>query len=176
MIPLKQRFAVPYYETRDVYKEKTGAEPPPFDPNRRIQLWEKADAVETWRNTGLTLIGPVLAVDRLTGYALKNAQGKPYTEDIALKTVEIQHVNIPPPGANVVYSTPGASVEWQCPLEPLAADGSEYLDWLEAFLGSEFPSNVGIRNKSEDAAPQPVAFTSEDHRLIKGIAARLSVT
>ncbi|MEJ5367889.1 MAG: hypothetical protein WHT08_06200 [Bryobacteraceae bacterium] len=157
---LHHLFLFPVYQTRAAYKEATGLEPPPFDPTRPAQYWFDPEASKSPKR--IIVYDRVLAIDE-KGVPKKNAEGKPYFEELVLPKSEASTVNIP-------YQE--AANEPQSGLPDVPVPCRALHDDEE--LSFDFGGLVVVRNKNfQDQTV--VGFTVADRELLRAIARKLNV-
>lgn len=160
--PLSNLFLFPIFQTREAYRQATGQEPPPWDPQRPSKAWFDPQAHTSPRRN--VVYDAVLAMSE-NGNALAGPDGKPMLDILLLKREEAATVNIPPKGPGTT-NLPGTEVP-EVPFPLRALEPNEEL----AF---EFGGIVVVRNK-ELYPLTLVGFTAEDRALVKRIAAKLGV-
>ncbi|MGB9611835.1 MAG: hypothetical protein ACPL7M_12750 [Bryobacteraceae bacterium] len=157
---LEHLFLFPVYPTREKYREMTGEEPPPFDPNRPAQYWRDPEAMKSTRR--VIIYDRVLATDE-RGYPKAGPDGKPYFEPLALPRQEAATVNIPPKKA--ANEQKEGLPDIQPPCRELEEDEE---------LAFDFGGIVVVRNKNF-ASQEVVGFTVADRELLRAIAKKLNV-
>ncbi|MGQ9916872.1 MAG: hypothetical protein ACUVS7_05605 [Bryobacteraceae bacterium] len=150
----------PVYQTRADYKAATGEEPPPFDPTRPSQHWFDPEAAKSPKR--VIVYERVLAIDE-KGVPKRDANGKPYFEELALPRAEASTVNIPYKEAANEPSSGFPDVPVPC----RALHQDEELDF-------DFGGVVIVRNRNfrDDTV---VGFTLADRELMRSIARKLNV-
>ena len=156
---LKSLYLFPYYQTREDYRQATGQEPPPWDPNRPPKYWRDPSALSSPRRN--VIYDYVLATGP-TGTPVAGLDGKPVLDLLVLRKEDAATVNLPPLATNV----PGADVpEVPCPLRPLEPEEELFFD-----IGGV----VTVKNVTLYAALE-VGFTAQDRLLLRGIARKLGL-
>ncbi len=154
---LKSLYLFPYYQSRQDYRQATGQEPPPWDPDRAPKGWLDSGASSSPRRN---VVYDLALVTGPTGTPVAGPDGQPVLDVLVLKKEVAATVNIPPQGTNV----PGADEpEVQCPLRPLEPDEELFFD-----IGGV----VTVKNVTLFAAFE-VGFTAQDRALLKAIAKKL---
>lgn len=150
----------PVYQTRADYKAATGEEPPPFDPTRPSQHWFDPEAAKSPKR--VIVYERALAIDE-KGVPKRDANGKPYFEELALPKAEASTVNIPYKEAANEPSSGFPDVPVPC----RALHEDEELDF-------DFGGVVIVRNRNfrDDTV---VGFTLADRELLRSIARKLNV-
>lgn len=149
----------PRYQTREDYRQATGQEPPPFDPNRRPKYWFDPKAKDSQRRN--VVYDNVLVVSEF-GKPLPGADGKPMLDVMTLPKMEAATVNIPPQGTNIA----GADA-YEVPMPLRTTEPGE-----EMFF--QFGGIVAVKNvELFDALKE--GFTAADRELIHAIARKLGV-
>ncbi len=155
---LHHLYIYPVYSTREEYRAATGQEPPPFNPARPSQHWFDPEAAKSSRR--FLVYDRVLAVDE-RGVAKRDANGKPYFEQLILPREEAATVNIPPKKAANETFLPDVPP----PCRELHEDEE---------LTFDFGGIVVVRNKNF-AGQTVVGFTLDDRELLRAIARKLNV-
>jgi len=156
---LKSLYLFPYYQSREDYRQATGQEPPPWDPDRAPKYWFDASAAASPRRN---VVYDLVVATGPSGTAIAGPDGQPVLDVLVLKKELAATVNIPPGGTNV----PGADVpEVPCPLRPLEPGEELFFD----FGGVVMVKNVPLFQALE------IGFTAQDRALLKGIARKLGV-
>jgi hypothetical protein len=159
---LSTLFIFPYYQTREQFREQTGDEPPPWNPEQPPKYWRDPAALNSPRRN--VVYDNVLAVNA-AGRAIPDQNGRPQLETMVLTKEHAAAVNIPPkgPGSNNV---PGAAVpEVQVPLRELRPN---------EMLVLTFSGAAGVFDTTK-VPETPTSFTHDDRRLLEAIAAKLGV-
>jgi len=156
---LKSLYLFPYCQSREDYRQATGQEPPPWNPNRPPKYWFDASAAASHRRN---VVYDFVVATGPTGASIAGPDGKPVLDVLVLKKEEAATVNIPPLAPNV----PGAEApEVPCPLRALEPGEELFFD----FGGVVMVKNVPLFQALE------IGFTAQDRALLKGIASKLGV-
>lgn len=137
------RFAVS--QTREQFKQTTGVEAPPWDPNKPIKSWADPNPPDPDEEGNVRYLVLALAADKKTP-AVQN--GRPYLRTLTINRVEATLVNIPPkdfardtrnvdPGS----LSPMASIEVPVPCRQLNSDEE---------LAFGFGGLVEVRRKQQE--------------------------
>lgn len=160
---------VPVFQTRDDYKARYGAEPPPPDPMRRAKHWFDPAYVGAI-DDGEMVPYLTLAVHPSTGQPIPGPDGNPRLATIWLTKEEAGSVNIPAGTANEFPANMPVMrlAPIHPPVRPLHPD-----ERLEFGMGGIVRVvNIRLREKALASADQ---WTAADRALLRKIAAKLGV-
>lgn len=151
------------YQTRADYKEAHGVDPPPFDPTRPPQHWYDPEA--TKKPGRVVVYERVLAMDE-RNQPLLGPDGRPFFEPLVLPKMDAATVNIPYKESANEPGTDQPTVP--VPLRALLEDEELAVGWAGV---------VVLRRRSlwRQAVAAPTAWTEDDRRLLRDIAAKLGV-
>ncbi len=159
-VPLSSYYQFPRYQTREDYLSATGAEAPPFNPNRAPKYWRDPSALAAPRNS--IVYGSIIQVSE-RGIPVPGPDGQPQLDALVIGKAEAAAVNIPPSGTNIA----GAEVpEVPMPLRALEAG-------MELEFG--FGGIVRVRDTSVAGLEGAGGFTRADRDLLQRIARALGV-
>jgi hypothetical protein len=82
---LKSLYLFPYYQTREDYRQATGQEPPPWDPNRPPKYWRDASAGSSTRRN---VVYDLVVATGPTGTPVAGPDGKPVLDIGGVVTVK----------------------------------------------------------------------------------------
>lgn len=154
-------YLFPVYQTREAYRQATGVEPPPYDPNRPLKSWFDPHAATS--PSRKILYDRVIAAAE-DGAPLVGPDSKPILEPLMLDKSVAGSVNIPfkAPG---VPDQPTTGIEIPVPLRPLFANEELYF---------QFGGSVAVRNKDLFGKSE-IGFSTSDRALLQAIADKLGV-
>lgn len=157
---LDKLYLFPIFQTREQYRDATGEEAPPFDPNRPPQAWFDPEAKNSTKR--VIVYEHALAVAE-NGLPKRNADGMPFLEPLALPKAEAATVNIPYKRAG---NERGADApEVPCPVRPLDPQEELFFD---------FGGIPMVRNKTIAEAAN-FGFSPQDREILRAIARKLNV-
>jgi hypothetical protein len=162
MFSLFDLFLFPVFQTRDEYKQYTGQEAPPWDPNQPIKNWFDPEARTTRSRT--MLYDRVLLYDE-NGMVIPDAYGKPSIDRLALLREVAAEVNMLPMEKVLDYG-PGSRM---APIPPPLRELKPEEELFFTFGGA-----VAVRRKGAYQTDVN-AFTVDDRALLHKIAAKLGV-
>lgn len=155
-------YLFPVYQTREAYRQATGLEAPPYDPNRPLKSWFDPKAMDNPRRK--IIYENVIAYAE-NGAPLVGPDGKPLLEPLVIDKDFAAVVNIPfkAPG---VPDQPTTGLEIPAPLR--AVEETE-----ELFF--QFGGTVAVKNKAAFAELEVGGFSVSDRRLLLAMADKLGV-
>jgi hypothetical protein len=153
-------YLFPLFQTREQYKQATGTEAPPFDPQRQPKFWfDPAAALSARRNV---IYDRVIALAD-NGTPALDAEGRPVLEPLVISKFDAATVNMPPEGP--------AAPEIRGPMLPMPLRAPE----PEEELILDYTGAVVVRNKTI-AEEQAAGFGPEDRAVLRAIARKLNVS
>ncbi|MBI4877307.1 MAG: hypothetical protein HY822_21990 [Acidobacteria bacterium] len=156
---MEKLFLFRRYQTQEDYRQATGQEPPPFNPNHAPKYWCDPAAKDSTRRT---VVYDHALVTNSRGQAIAGPDGKPMLDVLLLPKELAATVNIPPQGTTV----PGAdAAEVPMPLSALSPDE----ELCFQFGGVVAVKNVNLFELAKEG------FTGADRILLQAIARKLSV-
>jgi len=155
-------FLFPVFQTREEYKQHTGEEAPPWDPNQPVKNWFDPAARNTNKRT--LLYDRVLLYDQ-NGMVIPDAEGKPTIDQLALMKEVAAQVNMLPSERLVDYGPGSRMAPIPCPMRELKADEELFFT---------FGGAVAVRLKGAYKS-EVNAFTVDDRALLQKIADKLGV-
>ncbi|GAB4420049.1 MAG: hypothetical protein OHK0021_24390 [Bryobacter sp.] len=162
MFSLFQLFLFPVFQTREEYKQHTGEEAPPWNPNQPVKNWFDPAARTTRSRT--MLYDRVLLYDE-NGMAIPDAAGRPQLDNLALLREIAAEVNMLPSEKLVDYGPGGRMAPIPVPLRELKP---------EEELFFTFGGAVAVRLKGAFKTDVN-AFTVDDRTVLYKIAEKLGV-
>lgn len=154
-----------FYGSRQQYRDRTGTEPPPYDPAKNVKRWVDPNPRSASRTVTYSR---VLARDE-RNQPVADGQGRPLVEPLSMEKAFASVVNIPPDTHTGTSDTGVALYEYDCPLRELQPEE----ELVFAQMGT-----VVVRNGKlwqEHVENQSGAFLPRDRELLEGIAAKLGV-
>lgn len=155
-------FLFPVFQTREEYKQITGEDAPPWDPNIPVKNWFDPAARNTNKRT--MLYDRVLLYDA-NGMVIPDAEGKPTLDQLALMKEVAAQVNMLPSERLVDYGPGSRMAPIPCPMRELQTDEEMFFT---------FGGAVAVRLKNSYKSDVN-AFTVHDRVLLQKIADKLGV-
>jgi hypothetical protein len=162
MFSLYKLFIFPVFQTREEYKQATGEEAPPWDPNQPVKNWFDPAARNTRSRT--MLYDRVLLYDS-NGMVVPDENGKPTLDKLALLREVAAQVNMLPSEKLVDYG-PGSRM---APIPPPMRELKANEELFFTFGGA-----VAVRDRAAYKV-EANAFTIGDRVLLQKIADKLGV-